>query len=169
MYLFRILAVCIFITSCGGGGGGSPAVHFALTLASNSFSTDEDTSYSGSFAASAHETVTLEYLLTETTSNGSLSFSNTANIVYNPNPNFFGQDESTYSVTAVEKNITRTSTVTITEAAVNDRHEIFITAKASINKKTWEFEWNPSFQIADEEEANVKADYICQYIQQYLY
>ena len=103
MYLFRILAVCIFITSCGGGGGGSPAVPFALTLASNSFSTDEDTSYSGSFAASANETVTLEYLLTETTSNGSLSFSNTANIVYNPNPNFFGQDEFTYSVTAVEK------------------------------------------------------------------
>ena len=85
MHLFRILAVCIFITSCGGGGGGgSPAVPFALTLASNSFSTDEDTSYSGSFAASANETVTLEYLLTETTSNGSLSFSNTANIVYNP-------------------------------------------------------------------------------------
>ena len=125
MYLFRILAVCIFITSCGGGGGGSPAVPFALTLASNSFSTDEDTSYSGSFAASANETVTLEYLLTETTSNGSLSFSNTANIVYNPNPNFFGQDEFTYSVTAVEKNITRTSTVTITVAAVNDRPEIF--------------------------------------------
>ena len=130
MYLFRILAVCIFITSCGGGGGGgSPAVPFALTLASNSFSTDEDTSYSGSFAASANETVTLEYLLTETTTNGSLSFSNTANIVYNPNPNFFGQDEFTYSVTAVEKNITRTSTVTITVAAVNDRPEIFITSK----------------------------------------
>ena len=55
MHLFRILAVCIFITSCGGGGGGgSPAVPFALTLASNSFSTDEDTSYSGSFAASAN-------------------------------------------------------------------------------------------------------------------
>ncbi|MFL2710583.1 MAG: Ig-like domain-containing protein [Gammaproteobacteria bacterium] len=161
MYLFRILAVCIFITSCGGGGGGgSPAVPFALTLASNSFSTDEDTSYSGSFAASANETVTLEYLLTETTSNGSLSFSNTANIVYNPNPNFFGQDEFTYSVTAVEKNITRTSTVTITVAAVNDRPEIFITSKASFNKDTLVFESNPSFDIAYSDVDNVEEDFI---------
>ena len=161
MYLFRILAVCIFITSCGGGGGGgSPAVPFALTLASNSFSTDEDTSYSGSFAASPNETVTLEYLLTETTSNGSLSFSNTANIVYNPNPNFFGQDEFTYSVTAVEKNITRTSTVTITVAAVNDRPEIFITSKASFNKDTLVFESNPSFDIAYSDVDNNEEDFI---------
>ena len=161
MHLLRILAVCIFITSCGGGGGGgSPAVPFALTLASNSFSTDEDTSYSGSFAASANETVTLEYLLTETTSNGSLSFSNTANIVYNPNPNFFGQDEFTYSVTAVEKNITRTSTVTITIAAVNDRPEIFITSKASFNKDTLVFESNPSFDIAYSDVDNVEEDFI---------
>ena len=161
MHLFRILAVCIFITSCGGGGGGgSPAVPFALTLASNSFSTDEDTSYSGSFAASPNETVTLEYLLTETTSNGSLSFSSTANIVYNPNPNFFGQDEFTYSVTAVEKNITRTSTVTITVAAVNDRPEIFITSKASFNKDTLVFESNPSFDIAYSDVDNVEEDFI---------
>ena len=161
MHFLRLLSLCIFLASCGGGGGGGgPSVPFALTLASNLFSTDEDTQYSASLAASANEIVTLEYLLIETTSNGSLSFSSNADIVYNPNPNFFGQDEFTYSVTAVEKNITRTSTVTITVAAVNDRPEIFITSKASFNKDTLVFESNPSFDIAYSDVDNVEEDFI---------
>lgn len=161
MHFLRLLSLCIFLASCGGGGGGGgPSVPFALTLASNLFSTDEDTQYSASLAASANEIVTLEYLLIETTSNGSLSFSSNADIVYNPNPNFFGQDEFTYSVTAVEKNITRTSTVTITVAAVNDRPEIFITSKASFNKDTLVFESNPSFDIAYSDVDNNEEDFI---------
>ena len=59
----KFLICLLVISSCGGGGGGggAPDVPFALTLAQNSFSTDEDTIYTGSIAASANETVTLEY------------------------------------------------------------------------------------------------------------
>ena len=159
MHFLRLLTLCIFLASCGGGGGGGPSVPFALTLASNLFSTDEDTQYSGSFAASANEIVTLEYLLIETTSNGSLSFSSNADIVYNPNPNFFGQDEFTYSVTAVEKNITRTSTVIITVSPINDRPEIFITSKFDYNADTLVFETNPSFSISYSDVDNVEEDF----------
>ena len=159
MHFLRLLTLCIFLASCGGGGGGGPSVPFALTLASNLFSTDEDTQYSGSFAASANEIVTLEYFLIETTSNGSLSFSSNADIVYNPNTNFFGQDEFTYSVTAVEKNITRTSTVIITVSPINDRPEIFITSKFDYNADTLVFETNPSFSISYSDVDNVEEDF----------
>ena len=46
MHLKKLLLIAIVISSCGGGGGGGAAnVPFALTLAQNTFSTNEDTSY----------------------------------------------------------------------------------------------------------------------------
>jgi len=121
MKSIKFLVCLLLISSCGGGGGGGgPSVPFALTLAQSFFSTDEDSIYTGSVAASANEPVTLEYSLTNSTSNGTLTFSQNAAITYTPNSNYFGQDQFTYSVTAVEKNITRSSTVTITINAVND-------------------------------------------------
>ena len=135
MQYIKFFICLLLISSCGGGGGGgAPAVPFALTLAQNSFSTDEDSTYSGSVAATANESVTFEYSLTNSTSNGALTFSQNAAITYSPNPNYFGQDQFTYSVTAVEKNITRSSTVTITVNAVNDSPEIFITSTAPDSK-----------------------------------
>ena len=152
----------IFITSCGGGGGGggAPVVPFALNLASSSFSVDEDTVFSGSIAASANEVVTLSYSLDSTTSNGFLSFGMDASITYEPNDNYFGQDEFTYTVTAVEKNISKTSTVLITINPINDGPEILMVSKENLDKHNLIFEQNPSFDINFADVDNSLEDFI---------
>ncbi len=152
----------IFITSCGGGGGGggAPVVPFALNLASSSFSVDEDTVFSGSIAASANEAVTLSYTLDSTTSNGFLSFGMDASITYEPNDNYFGQDEFTYTVTAVEKNISKTSTVLITINPINDGPEILIVSKENLDKHNLIFEQNPSFDVNFADVDNSLEDFI---------
>jgi hypothetical protein len=92
MKSIKFLVCLLLISSCGGGGGGGgPSVPFALTLAQSFFSTDEDSIYTGSVAASANEPVTLEYSLTNSTSNGTLTFSQNAAITYTPNSNYFGK------------------------------------------------------------------------------
>ena len=152
----------IFITSCGGGGGGggAPVVPFALNLASSSFSVDEDTVFSGSIAASANEVVTLSYTLDSTTSNGFLSFGMDASITYEPNDNYFGQDEFTYTVTAVEKNISKTSTVLITINPINDGPEILMVSKENLDKHNLIFEQNPSFDVNFADVDNSLEDFI---------
>ena len=161
MQFIKFFICLLLISSCGGGGGGgAPAVPFALTLAQNSFSTDEDSTYTGSVAATANESVTFEYSLTNSTSNGTLTFSQNAAITYSPNPNYFGQDQFTYSVTAVEKNITRSSTVTITVNAVNDSPEIFITSTTNLDKNNLLFESNPSFTITYSDIDNEEIDLV---------
>jgi hypothetical protein len=162
MHLKQLLLIAIVISSCGGGGGGGAAnVPFALTLAQNTFSTNEDTSYNGSMAASANEVVTLEYSLTSSTSNGTLTFSTiNATISYTPNTNFFGQDEFTYSVTASEKNITRSSTVSITVNAVNDSPQILMTSKTNLDKNNLIFESNPKYSITFSDVDNDDSDLV---------
>ena len=162
MHFIRIFAILIFITSCGGGGGGggAPAVPFALNLASSSFSVDEDTVFSGSIAASANEVVTLSYTLDRTTSNGFLSFGMDASITYEPNDNYFGQDEFTYTVTAVEKNISKTSTVLITINPINDGPEILMVSKENLDKHNLIFEQNPSFDVNFADVDNSLEDFI---------
>ena len=60
MRLSQLLIILITVASCGGGGGsGGASIPFALTLAQNTFSTNEDTAYTGSVAANANEIVTL--------------------------------------------------------------------------------------------------------------
>ena len=117
------LSIIFIITSCGGGGGGgsspSPiAVPFSITLGLLSFSVDEDQSYNGSIVATANETVTLQYAITEQPSNGSITLSSDGGMFYNPNSNYFGSDQFKYSVTAAEKNVTKEATVTVTVNAL---------------------------------------------------
>ena len=147
-YIYLLICTLVISSCGGGGGGGSPSVPFALTLAQNFFSLDEDSVYTGSVAATANESVTLEYSLTNSTSNGTITFSQNADITYSPNSNYFGQDQFTYSVTAVEKNITRSSTVTITVNSINDSPEILISSTANLDKNNLMFESNPKFNVA---------------------
>ena len=161
MRLSQLLIILITVASCGGGGGsGGASIPFALTLAQNTFSTNEDTAYTGSVAANANEIVTLEYSLTSSTSNGNLTFSSNASITYTPNANYFGQDEFTYSVTAVEKNITRTSTVTISISAVNDSPLISMSEKTDLDKNHILFESNPKYSITFSDIDNEEADLV---------
>ena len=149
------------ISSCGGGGGGgAPPVPFAITLAPNSISINEDSTYSGSLTATANEVVTLQYTLVNSTSNGSLAFGADASINYEPNNNYFGQDEFTYSVTAVEKNITQTSTVAIEIIAVNDAPQISMISKTNLDKNNLIFESNPEFEISFLDIDNASEDFV---------
>ncbi len=144
----KLFFILFLISSCGGGGGGgAPQIPFAITLASNSISIDEDTVYSGSLSATANEAVTLQYALVNSTTNGVLVFNADASIRYQPNSNYFGQDEFTYSVTAVEKNVTQTSTVNIEISAVNDAPQITMASKIDLDKNNLIFETNPIFEI----------------------
>ena len=83
------------ISSCGGGGGGggsqTPSVPFAISLGLTSFSLDEDSSFTGSIAATANEAVTFSYSIDSQAQNGSVTLSSTGpQITYKPNVNFNG-------------------------------------------------------------------------------
>ena len=122
MHLIRVLILSITIASCGGGGGGgsTPAAPFLITLGLTSFSLDEDSTFSGSIAASANELVSFTYSIDSQPENGSVVLSSTsAEITYKPNVNFFGTDQFQYTVTA-SNNKTKSATVNITVNAVND-------------------------------------------------
>ena len=154
-----LLAILFVISSCGGGGGGSstptPApTPFSLIIGLTSFSTDEDTSYSGSLNATANETVTLNYEITSSTSNGTLTLGTNGGITYNPNTNFFGSDQFQYSVTAVEKNVTKSATVNITVNSVNDEPEIMFTTFTDYSKDTLIHESTQTFKIRVSDEDN---------------
>ena len=156
-YLFAILL--FVISSCGGGGGGSSAptpapTPFSLIIGLTSFSTDEDTSYSGSLNATANETVTLNYEITSSTSNGTLTLGTNGGITYNPNTNFFGSDQFQYSVTAVEKNVSKSATVNITVNSVNDEPEIMFTTFTDYSKDTLIHEPSQTFKIRVSDEDN---------------
>ena len=154
-----LLAILFVISSCGGGGGGSSAptpapTPFSLIIGLTSFSTDEDTSYSGSLNATANETVTLNYEITSSTSNGTLTLGTNGGITYNPNTNFFGSDQFQYSVTAVEKNVTKSATVNITVNSVNDEPEIMFTTFTDYSKDTLIHEPTQTFKIRVSDEDN---------------
>ena len=148
MRVISYFLAMIFLSSCGGGGGGGSSIPFEITLAPNSFSVNEDNTYTGSISASANEVVTLNYIISSTSSNGSLSLSGSGSISYKPNLNFNGQDEFTYSVSAVEKNITRSSTVSITVNPVNDAPTITIDSKSEFDDTNLLFDQNPVFSIS---------------------
>ena len=145
----KFIALLVLVSSCGGGGGGGDAsVPFAITLAPNSISVDEDNIFNGSFAARANEPVTLTYSLTSGTSNGQINISSSSgSVTYTPNSNFNGEDSFTYSVTASEKSVTQNSTVTITVNPINDPPSISIVSNNELDENSILFDQNPSFSV----------------------
>ena len=134
------LSIIFVITSCGGGGGGGSSatpivsIPFSLTLGFVSFSINEDETYSGSIAATANESVTLQYTITSQPSQGSLTLSTNGDITYIPSSNYNGSDQFLYSVTAVEKSVTKNATVNITVNPVNDAPVMTITSFSNSNE-----------------------------------
>jgi len=153
------ISILFIISSCGGGGGGSSAptpapIPFNLSIGLTSFSVDEDTSYSGSLNATANETVTLNYSIISSTSNGTLTLSADGGIFYNPNSDFFGSDQFEYSVTAVEKNVTKSATVNITVNSVNDEPEIAFTTFTDYSKDTLIYDSTQTFKVSVSDKDN---------------
>lgn len=153
-----LLSLIFIISSCGGGGGGGggetpssgtppTTTPFQLSIGLTSFTVNEDESYSASLAATANEQVTLNYAITSSVSNGSLSLSSSGNITYQPNENFFGSDQFQYSVTAVEKNVTQSATVSITVNSVNDLPSISFVRTPNTSKDTLLYDANQTFQV----------------------
>ena len=146
-----VLITVFILSSCGGGGGSgstpTPSIPFSLTLGLTSFSVNEDTSYTGSLNVTANQTVTLDYVINSPTSNGTLTLSSNGEIIYNPNADFFGTDEFQYSVTAAEKNVTKTATVNITVNSVNDKPEISFTTLPGLSKNTLVHQTPQTFEI----------------------
>ncbi|NDD49424.1 MAG: hypothetical protein EBZ28_06155 [Alphaproteobacteria bacterium] len=146
-----LFALSIF-TSCGGGGGSSQVsapepIPFSLTIGLTAFSVDEDSQYSGSLNATANETVTITYSLISSTSNGTLDLSSSGEITYTPDSDFFGSDQFQYSVTAEEKNVTKTATVNITINSVNDEPEIGVLSDIDYSKDTLIHNTNLAFNV----------------------
>ncbi len=148
MKSFKFIALLVLISSCGGGGGGAASVPFAITLAPNSISVDEDNIFNGSLAARANEPVTLTYSITSGTSNGQINISSSSgSVTYTPDSNFNGEDSFTYSVTASEKSVTQTSTVSITVNPINDPPSISIVSNNELDENSILFDQNPSFSV----------------------
>ena len=165
-----IFIFCTFLlASCGGGGGGGgddvgpgptppTSTPFQLSIGLTEFSTNEDTSYSGSLAAVANEQVTLTYAITSSTSNGSLVLGTNGSITYSPNENYFGSDAFQYSVTAEEKNVTQNATVNITVNSVNDLPSIEFVVTPDTSKNTLLYDVNQKFQISVDDVDNSISD-----------
>lgn len=152
MKKFFLLPVLFILSACGGGGGSSQVstpepIPFSLTIGLTAFSVDEDSQYSGSLNATANETVTITYSLISSTSNGTLDLTSSGEITYTPDSDFFGSDQFQYSVTAEEKNVTKTATVNITINSVNDEPEIGVLSDIDYSKDTLIHNTNLSFNI----------------------
>ena len=147
--LIFLLAIFV-ISSCGGGsgGGGSPAVPFAISIGLNTFSVDEDTNYTGDLNVSANEPSSFTYIISSSPQNGTLNLNTDGTFNYQPRANFNGTDQFQFTVTAVEKNITKDGTVSITVNPVNDTPMISFTNNITYSKETILFDSNQTFTIS---------------------
>lgn len=135
-------------SSGGGSTGGGTTTPFDLQIGLTSFSTNEDTAYSGALAATANEDVTLTYAITSEVTNGTLNLGSSGAITYTPNQNYNGSDTFSYSVTAASKNETKNATVAITVNSINDLPVMsFLGGSSGYSKTDLIIEDNPSIAI----------------------
>ena len=147
--LIFLLAIFV-ISSCGGGsgGGGSPAVPFAISIGLNTFSVDEDTNYTGDLNVSANEPSSFTYIISSSPQNGTLNLNTDGTFNYQPRANFNGTDQFQFSVTAVEKNITKEGAINITVNPVNDTPIASFVNNIPYSNETILFDNNQTFRIS---------------------
>lgn len=147
--LIFLLAIFV-ISSCGGGsgGGGSPAVPFAISIDLNTFSVDEDTNYTGDLNVSANEPSSFTYIISSSPQNGTLNLNTDGTFNYQPRANFNGTDQFQFSVTAVEKNITKEGAINITVNPVNDTPIASFVNNITYSNETILFDNNQTFRIS---------------------
>lgn len=147
--LIYLLAIFV-ISSCGGGsgGGGSPAVPFAISIGLNTFSVDEDTNYTGDLNVSANELSSFTYIISSSPQNGTLNLNADGTFNYQPRANFNGTDQFQFSVTAVEKNISKEGVINITVNPVNDTPIASFVTNIPYSNETILFDNNQTFRIS---------------------
>ena len=147
--LIYLLAIFV-ISSCGGGsgGGGSPAVPFAISIGLNTFSVDEDTNYTGDLNVSANEPSSFTYIISSSPQNGTLNLNTDGTFNYQPRANFNGTDQFQFSVTAVEKNISKEGVINITVNPVNDTPIASFVTNIPYSNETILFDNNQTFRIS---------------------
>ena len=110
------------------GNGGSVTDTFTWNVTNpgpvagnDSFTTNEDTSFSGTVATNDNDPDgdTVTFAQNTGPSNGSLSFASDGSFTFLPDADFFGTDSFTYTITDAD-GATDTATVTITINPVND-------------------------------------------------
>ena len=146
IFLFAIFV----ISSCGGGsgGGGAPAVPFAISIGLNTFSVDEDTNYTGDLNVSANEPSSFTYIISSSPQNGTLNLNTDGTFNYQPRANFNVSDQFQFSVTAVEKNITKEGAINITVNPVNDTPIASFVNNIPYSNETILFDNNQTFRIS---------------------
>ena len=127
--IFIFLISAFIITSCGGGGGGGPLI---LTVTPfSTLSVDEDDVYETVITATANEPSIITFTISSQPSNALISITDSGNLTFRPNPDFFGIDNFVITVSAaresdptsvVRKNISVAATVN----SINDAPTIVI-------------------------------------------
>ena len=142
-----------FNLTCSGSGGSSTqsVVIFAfdLGLKTDPISTNEDTVYTGSIKANPNQTLTnpLQYTVTESPQKGLLDLSPEAEITYTPYANLNGADSFTYEVYSVDKDLTKTVTVTIDIISVNDPPVMTFETDPELSRDTMVFDSSVSLRV----------------------
>ena len=138
------------ITCSGAGGTSSDSVSvmvsaFSITFGLTSLTVDEDKIFNGNLNISANEEVTFTYSIFTNVSNGQLEINSSGDITYTPSPNYNGSDQFQIIATAVEKNISKSTTVNITVNPVNDSPVISFDDTISFSKNSIIFESDNSY------------------------
>ena len=99
----KLLSILVFLTSCGGGGGGSAPFSFTVGL-DQIVSTNEDVLLTGSFSASTNYSSNITYSISTFPKNGNVSINSSGRYSYTPTLNFHGNDDFdiTFSATQVD-------------------------------------------------------------------
>ena len=122
------LLLPIFLVSCGGGGGGSS---FVLTVQQfTSFNVNEDESYETVISASTNQPAAISFTISRPSNNANVTISSSGNLSYTPNPDYFGSDSFSITITASEEGQStyesKILNVTANVIAVNDIPTIVI-------------------------------------------